>query len=203
MIGTMNLPTIPELEQRCRALALLDALLSPVEFEFRYFSFNENWGEGMRMASFSDNCGSDFFILFTADGKAAIKGFDPMYNRADPTLVQAEIPSELHQNFRDEPAFSMQEITFCMWNLGDGWVSSAHNDEEALIMLHHLVSPASEYVIHAQDSFEISMPEELVRRAYALEPLTLTQVTKLCPNLDIASLSDIDDLGDIGYPLSE
>lgn len=198
----MDLPSIPELEKRCKALAFLEALLSPGEDEkwIRYFSFNQKWDDtGARMATFHDNYGSDFFILFTADGKAAIKGFDPMCNRADPDLVRAELPKEI-RGFQDEPAFSMGEISFCMWNTGEGWVSSAHNDEDALTMLHLLTAIASEYVGHVQDNFERTMKVKFVKAAFALEPMDLEFVHRHCPW--ITDFEEIQSLDDIGYPIT-
>ncbi|MGW4895655.1 hypothetical protein ACWEQL_25835 [Kitasatospora sp. NPDC004240] len=45
-----RLPDIATLRDRCRALAVLDAVLSP-DWEGRYHTFDSRWGEGEEMAS--------------------------------------------------------------------------------------------------------------------------------------------------------
>lgn len=45
-----QLPTVADLRDRCRSLAMLDAILSP-DWESRYYSFNAGWADGEEMAS--------------------------------------------------------------------------------------------------------------------------------------------------------
>ena len=69
-----SLPTIDGLIQLCKALAMLDAILSP-EWDYRYYSFNSKWGPGEMMASMRNGSGDEYFILFN-EHLAAMKGFD-------------------------------------------------------------------------------------------------------------------------------
>ena len=52
MISTRDLSELPDVEGLLKlhqSLATLDAILCP-EWEFRYFSFNDHWDEGERLA---------------------------------------------------------------------------------------------------------------------------------------------------------
>ncbi len=69
-----QLPTIRELRDLCRSLAMLDAILSP-GWESRYFSFDAAWAENEEMASMRNGSGDEYSIVFSAAG-AYIRGFD-------------------------------------------------------------------------------------------------------------------------------
>src|SRR4051794_29115430 len=71
-----NMPDIENLERLTQSLAMLDAIISP-EWEYRYFSFNAEWGTslGERMASMRNGSGDEYFLLFAGAG-AILKGFD-------------------------------------------------------------------------------------------------------------------------------
>ena len=45
-----GLPDVTRLKQLLRSMAMLDAILMP-EWEYRYYSFNAQWGEGETMGS--------------------------------------------------------------------------------------------------------------------------------------------------------
>ena len=68
------LPGIEDLRRRCRAGAMLDAILSP-EWEYRVYSYTAEWGDGDAAAEIRDGSGNDCFIVFTPHG-AFIKGVD-------------------------------------------------------------------------------------------------------------------------------
>lgn len=199
-----RLPPVPRLEQRCVALAMLDALLSPA-WESRYYSFNRFWDRdaGSRMASYRDGCGDDYFILFSPDGRAAIKGFDheAFGGGAVPGVLDG-LPDSF-ADFRDEPAFSMDDTTFCLWNAGSGWersrsLSNATVEQDGSArMLALLVGTPADYVAHARDNFEIDVDEDIVARFFDLEPLTPALAGALHSHADLEA---IDDLDDIGYP---
>ncbi len=107
--------------RRCVSLAVLDAILSP-DWQYRYYSFDGAWSEDTLMASMRDGSGDDLFIAFGAGG-VFLKGFvhdAPMAPRAsgrDGTVwpgMYDGVPTTL-EIFRDEPAFSRDSITFCLW----------------------------------------------------------------------------------------
>src|SRR6266403_3002746 len=115
-----DLPSLNELMRQTQAIAMRDAILSP-EWEYRYYSFNSEWGPGAMMASMRNGSGDDYFILFDQHG-AAIKGFDheaimsPSKNT--PPVVwpgmSDSVPGDF-SSFLNEPAFSMEDVTFCIW----------------------------------------------------------------------------------------
>jgi hypothetical protein len=67
-----KLPDIPSLRRLTRALAMLDAILSP-EWEYRHYSFDAHWAEGETMASMRNGSGDEWFALFCPAG-AVLKG---------------------------------------------------------------------------------------------------------------------------------
>ena len=191
------------------ALAMLDALLSP-EWESRYYSFNRRWSpeSGTRMASMRNGSGDDFFILFFPDGSAALKGFAHESRALDGK--SSSLPGvfdglpERFAAFANEPAFSMEATTFCLWSEGGPWQRSrvinatkiaADGSGELLALLAG--SPA-DYVAFARDYFEREVAEEAVARFYALEVLTSDLASSLHEE---ASLDPIaEDIDQIGYP---
>src|SRR5262245_13262279 len=88
MISTKDLrelPNIPELRRLTRALATLDAILSP-EWQYRYYSFDSAWGKGELMASMRNGSGDHWFAIF-CDAGVALHGLAheaPMYRPDKP-----------------------------------------------------------------------------------------------------------------------
>src|SRR5215468_6883104 len=120
-ISTWNLEGLPDvarLKRLLQSVAMLDAILMP-EWERRYYSFNARWGEGEMMGSMRDGSGDEFFALFNGHG-AFLKGF-----AHDSPAAAAGIPSELFYRdlprqfgeYRREPSFSTDDVTFCIWRL--------------------------------------------------------------------------------------
>lgn len=201
---TSRLPPVPQLERRCVALATLDAILSP-EWEYRCYSFNRGWDQerGRRMGSFRNGCGDEYFILFFSDVAAALKGFDhEAFDGSSVEGVLDGLPTDF-ADFRDEPAFSMETTTFCLWNAGSGWHRSDTVAEDVIArdgsadMLALLVGTPADYVAHVRDHFEVIVPESVVARFFALEPLTDELAVSLRSD---ANLAEIEDLDEIGYP---
>jgi hypothetical protein len=62
-----RLPDIPVVRDRSRALAMLDAILSP-EWEYRYYSFVAAWGPAQELASMRNGSGDDYAIVFSPAG---------------------------------------------------------------------------------------------------------------------------------------
>jgi hypothetical protein len=99
---------------------MLDAIHCP-EWQYRYHSFNANWAAGQEMASMRDGCGDSYFILFTKDG-AIMKGFAHESEAWRRTLQRGQplpgvfdgVPEEFAE-FLNEPAFSIEDTTFCLW----------------------------------------------------------------------------------------
>jgi hypothetical protein len=131
MISTRDLSHLPDVEELRRlvqSLAVLDAILSP-EWEFRYYSFDAHWNAAQQMGSMRDGSGDGFFALFSPAG-CFLKGFaheSPMSPYAsEPPAVWPGILEGVPEEFADglrEPAFKMEETTFCVWRRrgSDAW----------------------------------------------------------------------------------
>jgi len=124
MISTRDLPRLPDvdgLRRLLQAMAILDAILSP-EWQFRFYSFNSRWTRGEQMGSMRNGQGDDFFALFNAHG-CFLKGFaheapmspyrDDGSKRLWSGLIES-VPVEFARCLR-QPAFSMEDTTFCIW----------------------------------------------------------------------------------------
>ena len=201
-----RLPSVPDVERRCVALAMLDAILSP-EWESRYYSFNRYWDRvrNQRMASFRDGCGNEYFILFSSDAVASIKGFD--HEAFDGQSVKGVLDGipDAFADFKNEPAFDMENITFCLWNAGGGWQRSGTLADGVIAkdgsasMLGLLVGTPADYREYARDNFEIAVSAQVVARFFALDKLTSALAASLRQDVDLTQIESIDE---IGYPCS-
>jgi hypothetical protein len=208
------LPGIAVLRQRCRALAMSDAIMSP-EWESRYYSFDSRWAPGEQMASMRNGSGDAWSIVFSPAG-AFIRGFDhesPMSpaNNDDelwPGLVDT-VP-EVFSGCVAEPAFSFDgtlEATVCLWRQHDDdrWhagepVFPAGDDPDGADGLFQVLldgGPAA-YQRFAEDYYEVAVDVEAVGEIFALHPLTDDLVRRLNPDRVVADLAE--DLAQIGYP---
>lgn len=183
-----ELPTIPALRAITQSLAMLDAILCP-EWQYRYFSFNTNWAPGMEMASMRDGCGDDWFLLFDSVG-AALKGFahELANDRSLGATIRAQVPGEFSA-FLDEPAFSMQNATFCFWRKADGpsWskVQGPLIDDGSDDMLSLLVTGPSAYAAWAEGYFETAVNLQAVSAVFEHEPLTDEIILMLNPDAEL------------------
>jgi hypothetical protein len=125
VISTRDLSRLPDIETLRRlmqSLAVLDAILMP-EWQYRLFSFNSRWSKGEQMGSMRDGQGDDLFAHFTKAG-CFLKGFaheSPMTPyREQPKRVWPGVLDSVPKTFAKslaEPAFSMEDTTFCIWRL--------------------------------------------------------------------------------------
>jgi hypothetical protein len=187
MRASIDLPSIRELRRVTQSLAMLDAILSP-EWEYRYYSFNSAWGPGEEMASMRNGSGDDWFLLVDHAG-AVIKGF--AHELADGPLlsqnIQAQAPADF-SSFLNEPAFSMQQATFCYWRkAGDSsWnkVDGGPSDDGTDGMLALLVSGPSGYKEWSENYFEVPVALDAVAALFAHQPLTDATILALNPYAD-------------------
>lgn len=212
---TRGLPAIGVVRDRCRAMAVLDAVMSP-DWESRYYSFDSRWSATEEMASMRNGGGNEYSIVFSSAGAYA-RGFD----HESPMSPYRESPPEpwpglfdgLPDVFRPcvvEPAFTDETgtpvATVCFWReqVDTAWTSGAlqpgaEDDGSAERLFDILLDgrPGA-YQEFAEDYYETKVDIEAVRHVYALRPLTPAVVSLLNP---AASLRDLDeDLAQIGYP---
>ena len=217
MISTRNLselPDIPTLKRLTQSLAMLDAIMMP-DWQYRYYSFNSMWDVGEEMASMTDGSGDEWYCLFTADG-AALKGFNhesemsPWAND-EHTLwkgVLDELPP-VFSRFLNEPAFDMQNTTFCiwrtiqdpLWNIGS--IDFPDNDDddpdgsEGLLSL--LNGDPMSYKKWAEEYYDRVVSLSAIQRIYAYEPLSEAVVKELNPAIELETIRA--DAIHIGYPV--
>jgi hypothetical protein len=209
-----KLPPLPppeQLRRLCQSLAMLDAIFSP-DWQYRYYSFNSRWAKGEMMASMRDGCGDDYFIHFTAAG-VALKGYaheSPMagYNvehgKPWPGVLD-DVPA-VFDRFLNQPAFSMNETTFCLWRRKEdrawkqGKVEFPPGDDPdgSKRMLAILDGDPRTYQGFCEAYFEQEPPLEHIRAIYEHQTLTPELVSALNPETTLAALSE--DESEIGYP---
>lgn len=216
MISTRNLSNLPgpeSLHRLLQALALLDAILEE-EWEYRYYSFDSKWSPTEQMGSMRNGSGDDFFALFDESG-CFLRGFDhestmsPWNNPSQKVWpgVLDGVPPQFESSLK-EPAFHMEDTTFCIWCLtsDSAWSCGAIEyppDEEdpdgSLWMLSALDGNPATYQEFAKDYFELDVPLEAIERVFAHEPLSLDLLRVLPSSRNIKDV--IKDAEEIGYPI--
>ena len=216
MVTKKRLETIPDVEslkKLCQSLAMLEAIISP-EWEYRYYSFDSKWAEGEMMASMRNGSGDEYFILFTSQG-AIMKGFahessmSPWSSDAEQVWpgVLDQVPAEFEE-FLSEPAFSMNETTFCIWrrNVDSSWQTGQieYPDEDdpdgSDDLLFILDGNPKTYQEFGEQYYERSIDLGAVTSFYEQQFLTPQMIKSLNPEVSLESL--ISDLEQIDYSRS-
>ncbi len=202
-----DLPEIDELIRLSKAIAMLDAILSP-DWEYRRYSFNSKWSADQLMASMRNGSGDEYFILFSQHG-AAMKGFSHEKEMASngelwPGMYDG-LPDEFN-SFLNEAAFSMDDATFCIWRKsGDSeWhcgVTDFPDDfdpDGSEEMLAILGGDPETYQTFASENYEVEIPLTAIEHIYQLRPLTEEIIAELNPDQTLESVDA--DVVEIGYP---
>jgi len=212
MISTRNLSELPDLRgfrRLTRALATLDAIMSP-EWEYRYYSFNSHWADGEMMASMRNGSGDHWFALLCSAG-VALHGLAheaPIFQPGIPWPgIFESLPTEFHENLLRQPAFETEHSTFCIWRRSTDaqWscgpielppIGPDPDGSEDLLSI--LDGQSQRYVEFARDYYEVDIAPWDVAAVYRHDPLTNALVRRLNPGTDLESLAG--DLNEIGYP---
>jgi hypothetical protein len=208
-----GMPDVGGLRRLSQSLAMLDAVLCP-EWEYRYHSFNSKWAAGEMMASMRDGSGDDYFILFKGAG-AIMKGFaheSAAWRKAlelgRPLPGVLDGVPDVFASFLSEPAFSMDETTFCLWrrSTDSAWQTGAIDSLEgedpdgSAELLRLLDGDPEGYRAWAESYFETAVARSAVDHIFTHRPLTEDVVMSLNPNLSLAAL--VADATEIAYPTS-
>ena len=211
MISTSDLsrlPSIPSFRRLTRALAMLDAVLSP-DWEARYYSFNSHWAPAEMMASMRNGSGDHWFALLSPFG-AALHGLAheaPSFRPDSPWPgIFDGLPKEFHANFLHEAAFDTANSSFCVWRLtaDDRWfrgpvrLPPGDDPDGSARLLSILAGDPRQYVEFARDYYEREIAVADVAAVYRHEALTEDLVRRL--NSEIALESLAEDVAEIGYP---
>ena len=152
MLSTENLNELTkpsDLKKICKSISALEAIISP-EWEYRYYSYQKNWGEGEEFCEMRNGQGDQMLILFTENG-ICINGFahesqmngwkkiqidekrsfkEKLFGaKKEPkTELKQEIfngvldslPEEFNEFIYGEPVKSIG-TTFCIWSIENDW----------------------------------------------------------------------------------
>jgi hypothetical protein len=182
------LPPPEELEGRCRAMAVLDAIVCPL-FEGRQFRFDAFHGPDQRIARHDTYEGDGWLIWFTSRG-VVIRGFwhesplspwaqDPAAPRLWPNLFSG-LPDEL-ANGPKLPSDGIEAITFCLWwdDKEPRWCTGSvtypdleYADPDGSEYLLDVLSGEAAYQQHIEEVYERSVSLDGIQRIYRQEPLT-------------------------------
>jgi hypothetical protein len=215
MISTrdlLGLPTIEALRKLTQALAMLDAIMMP-EWDYRYYSFNCKWGDAQQMASMRNGEGDEWFCGFGVWG-AFLKGFDHE-SEMSPWSMQVpkvwpgvldSVPEDF-RSFATEPAFSMNDTTFCIWRgvrdsewkVGQITCPGGGDPDGSAWMLSLLDDRPVSYQAFAESYYERPVSLSAVQRIYEHAPLTAELVQEL--NSAVVLNSVLSDAAQIDYPV--
>jgi hypothetical protein len=208
-----RLPEIDKVRRLSRALAMLDAVLSP-EPEYRCYSFDSRWSPTEETALMRNGSGDEYAIVFSPRGAIAL-GFDhesPMSPWQHPSGESwpglfIGVPDELAPAL-DEPAFlderGNRSVTVCFWRtqVDDRWHCGPVEDaaKDGADWLFSLLADGrpEAYLSFAEDYYEVPLELDAVQHVYAQMPLTEEIVTALNPEVRLRDLKD--DIAEIGYP---
>ncbi|MEH6448482.1 MAG: hypothetical protein V7765_07415 [Oleispira sp.] len=205
------LPDISQLKKLMQSLSILDAIMSP-EWSDRFYSFNSKWGECEQMGSMRNGCGDDFSILFNSSG-CFIKGFDHESAMSswgtDGQLPWENLLKGLPPEFLSaskEPAFSMDDISFCIWRLStaNSWSKGEfeYADDDDPDGSEHLLdifdAKPITYQVFAQEYYEVDLAHDAIEKIYHHIPLTNELIQSINPEITLKELEK--DIMEIGYP---
>ncbi|MCW3070782.1 MAG: hypothetical protein JWO44_672 [Bacteroidetes bacterium] len=209
MISTKNYSSLPDrrsLEAICKAISVLDAIMSQ-EWEHRYYSFNSKWDANERCFQMRNGSGDEMHILFREDG-CVINGFAHEYEQQDKTKLTDNLPAVFTDFIFGEPVKSIG-TTFCLWstelkNWQTGHLENVEDNSDEMLAIFD--GEPQTYIDWARDYFEESykesgIPLETVTKVYKGEPLTREMVLSVVEELEDWDQL-VEDLAEINYPCS-
>ncbi|HEY1066467.1 MAG TPA: hypothetical protein VGE52_10175, partial [Pirellulales bacterium] len=176
--------------------------------------FNAAWAPGEQMGSMRDGSGDHFFAHFSAAG-GWLKGFvheatmSP-FSQEPPTVwpgVLESVPVEFAECLK-EPAFNLDETTFCLWRrpTDDEWQigpiefpGGELDPDGSGELLSPLDGDPETYQRWAEEYYECDVNLAAVEQIYAHAPLTAALLKQLAPNRPLSAL--VPEAEEIGYPL--
>lgn len=206
MISTKNYDLLKDrksVQSFCKAASVLDAILCQ-QWEYRYYSYNANWGEGEEFCEMRNGEGDQVLLLFTEEG-CVINGFAHEVEQQDKVKLVKGLPVVFNEFVYGEPIASIG-TTFCLWSIADaGWQigeidGTEDNSEELLRLFDGNPQSYVDWATGYFDSFkESGIPLETVAAIYSGEMLTKEMVLSLVNELEDWDLL-VADLEEINYP---
>lgn len=214
MISTRQLEQlgqIEDLKKLLQSLSVLDLIMSP-EWAYRYYSFNAKWDTSEQMGSMRNGQGDSFIAWFTENG-CFFKGFDHESEMSSWAKEnQKPIPS-IYEKVPDilkpaliEPAFSIEDVSFCFWRLqgdqswsiGDIHFPETDDPDGSEFLLEILNGNPQKYQSFVEEYYEEIIPLESIRHIYAHKPLDIDIIKSLNAEVSLDSIQE--ELVEIGYP---
>ncbi len=206
MISTkkISLPGRENLQTICKAISVLDAILSQ-EWEYRYYSYNNQWSENEEFCEMRDGEGNQMLILFKQEG-CIINGFAHEFQQQDKQKLTKDLPSIFDEFTFDEPVQSIG-TTFCLWTTDEQNWQTGHienYDDGSEEMLAIFDGKPQTYKSWATEYFDESVAEpgislETVTEIYTGKTLTKDMVLTIVDELEDWEQLEAD-LTEIGYP---
>ena len=207
MISTKELQLLPDckpLQAACKAMAVLDAILSQ-DWVYRYHSYNCAWSEEEEFFEMRNGEGDQLLILFKAEG-VVINGFSSSAEPPQKDEATSGLPEIFHEFIFGEPVNSAG-TTFCVWKLTDGkWNTGmlVPDDNYSAELLSPLDGNPETYLHWALNYFkgsyrEDGIPPELVAAIFNGELLTKEMILSVVEQLEDWDLLK-EDLEEISYP---
>jgi hypothetical protein len=196
-----RLPKPSDLERLMKSLAVLDAIMSP-EWEYRYYSYDVEWGAGENMGSIRNGSGDDVFVLFNKAG-TFMKGFAHEYKiESASDDFYKDVPNEFAEATK-EPAFTTENVSYCFWRKreDENWkysVSPSTINNDVFFMLKDLVGDPKTYVEFCEDYYEENIDLKVVKAIYQHTPITENVAKAL--NADVDYLLLQEELTKMEYP---
>jgi hypothetical protein len=192
MISTKNLSLLPDanaLKEICKAISVLDAIISQA-WEYRYYSYNSKWDKDGECLQMRNGSGDEMHILFQEDG-CVINGFAHEYNQQDKGKLTQNLPNIFQEFIFGEPVKSIG-TTFCIWtielkNWQVGEIENHKNNSEEMLKIFD--GQPQTYINWATEYFEGSykesgIPLSTVTKIYAGHTLTKEMVLSIVDDLE-------------------
>jgi hypothetical protein len=206
MISTkeIKLPDRQKLQTICKAISVLDAILSQ-EWEYHYYSYNNKWADDQEFCEMRNDSGDQMLILFRQGG-CVINGFAHEYQQQEKHKLTKDLPPIFDEFIFGEPVKTVG-TTFCIWTTENkNWqTGQIENDEDnSKEMLNIFDGNPQTYVDWATEYFdesfiETGIPLQTVTEVYNGKTLTKEMVLTIVEELEDWEQLE-DDLNEISYP---
>lgn len=203
---TLQLPNSKQLQTTCKAIAVLDAILSQ-EWMYRYYSYNSKWGNNEECFEMRDGEGDQMLIWFQNDA-CIINGYANEFEQQDLDKLTKQMPALFNEFIFGEPVKTIG-TTFCIWTTdGNNWkVGQLENKEDnSAEMLQIFDGKPQTYIDLASEYFEESykesgIPLATVSKIYDGQTLTKEMVLSIVDELEDWEQLE-NDLLEINYPFN-
>lgn len=184
-----ELPSISDFIQNLKSKAFLDAILMP-EWEYRYFSFNNNWDihNSKMMGSMRNGQGDDFFILITQSGIVGKNFWDQKRHVSED--ITSKMPNCFHC-FLSEPAFKTDDVSYLFWReMSDNHWTIYPNDLEKYLGSEFLYLDAKQYHQWAEKYYERKINYTLLSKIFNTRKITADELLQINPDRNILELEE-------------